>query len=178
MREAIAPHVSQVAGFIAQRLREGGRRVGFRAALLEGRFPPPEAKLKPGMDDVFILDGQHSAAALEKAILRVEQRLETPDIKLVLLDEIGGIELTSPVFMSALERILRGQTPCFGVFKSRENLGRAAANLKLSSGHTALHARLEEKILSGGEIITISEQNREKTLMRVKKAAAKIFSNP
>ena len=61
--------------------------------------------------------------------------------------------------MSALDRILSGDKPCFGVLKSSEDLSRAAAKLN-APNLTGLHKALESRILSVGEIIPLTEHTR------------------
>ena len=176
LREAISPYISSAGGFFVQRLIEKGRNVGFQAILLKNQLSPLEVPYHPEMEHVFILDGKWDIAVLEKIILCVEEQMKTQGAKLILLDEVGGIELRSQVFMSALERILSSGTPCFGVLKSRENLGRTVANLNIRHEYTALHTQLETRIRADGEIINFSEQNRAQTLRYVKDAAANRIS--
>ena len=143
--------------------------------MLESRLPSIEARYAHGVDGVFMLHGQRDTAALDSVILALEKQIQSPGVKLVLLDEIGGIELTSRVFMGTLEQILSSGVLCFGVFKSKENLERAAKSFKLGREIFGLHALLETRILAGGEIITVTEENRSKTLERLKTAAEKII---
>jgi len=157
--EALAPFAPSVKGFCVQRLRHNGERVGFRVVALEQGFPPPDAAYSPDMQGVFILGDAYDAAPLEEAILRVER--DARGCKLVLLDEIGGIELSSRVFMGALRRLLSGCVPCMGVLKSRENLLHASSVLGLGTEYLALHEELEALIRDGGEIITVMDKNQE-----------------
>ncbi|MCL2856972.1 MAG: nucleoside-triphosphatase [Oscillospiraceae bacterium] len=177
LRETLTPYAGSVAGFAAQRLtgNSESERVGFRAVTLEGRFPSMQARYRPGMGGVFMLHSQRNTAALESVILEVESRIQSHDVKLVLLDEIGGIELTSKVFMGTLERIFSSGTPCFGVFKSKGNLERTARTFGLNDELYALHAQLKTRILTGGEIITVTEENRARVLDHLKVAAEKII---
>ena len=176
LTQALAPYVGSVAGFMVQRLMESGRRVGFRAAALEGSFLSLEAQYHPGMDGVFILQGKWDAAALESVIMRVEKQLKNPDVKCILLDEIGGVELASPMFMGALERIFASKLLCLGVLKSRENLAHATAKLKLDSKNAEMYDDLEKKILAAGEIICVTEQNRTHILNHLEAIVAKTFA--
>jgi len=158
--EALGAYASAVKGFCVQRLYENGERIGFRAVCLERGFPTPEIAYVPGMEGVFILREHYEVVPLEEAILRVESDARAPCCKLVLLDEIGGIELTSRVFMDALKRVLSGGVPCVGVFKSRENLIHASSVLGLGAEYPALHRELEALIRKRGELITVTDKNR------------------
>ncbi len=161
LREVLAPYSRMMAGFSAQRLIEDGERIGFRTAPFDDGYPPLETAYTGGLDGVFIIRGLRNVSALEEAILRAEQESRKPGRKLVLLDEIGGIELLSPIVMDALKKLLSGKTPCAGVFKSDENFERMAANLRLSEGCRAPRKELEALIEKTGRLITVTEQNRE-----------------
>ena len=178
LREALAPYVPLIAGFVVQRLTENGAVVGYRAVRIEGEFPPPEAEYCPELEGIFISRGlKWDAAALNEAIMSVRGRAPAHSRKLILLDEIGGVELGSRVFMGALEELLAGEKPCFGVFKSRENFARAARNLGFPARHSDLHRRLEDRILSRGEIIELTGQSRPQALERLKRAVAGAISH-
>ena len=175
LREALAPYVSLTAGFVVQRLCENSGETAFRAICLEDSFPQLEGKYSPNLDGIFVLPGRKlDVTTLENIILRVEEQAQDSRRKMILLDEIGGVELASPVFMGALERLLSSRKPCFGVFKSRENFSRTSSNLSLPPDYADLHSRLEAKILSHGKIITLTAENRAQTLNRLKEVAAGI----
>jgi len=156
LREIFMPHIAVTRGFVVQRLTENGKKIGFRATSLENGFPPPTAEYA-GQPGIFILRGEFFIHPLEEAVLRAER--ECRACKFVLLDEIGGVELRSSVFMESLERILSSGTPVAGVFKSRENLERASRTFGLERAYEGLHAELEARLRRGGELITVTEQD-------------------
>ena len=158
LMDAVMPYVTSVSGFIVQRLTENGNVIGFRAAPLEKGFPPFTSEFSPGLAGVFIIRGKYCASALEDVILRVERESGEAWCKMLLLDEIGGVDLASRVFTDALERILSGNKSCAGVFKSRDNLARMSRNLNLGRQLDALHRALEARIRSRGEILTMNGQ--------------------
>jgi len=162
------PYAAELAGFVVQRLTSNGQSVGFRAVTLESGFPPPFAEYVPGQDGVFILRGKWDASALETAILSVERLSHDPGKKLILLDEIGGIELTSRVFMDALERILSGSTPCIGTFKSRENFAHTSSVLKLTCRNE--HRELEQRLKKW--LAPVTEQNYDEVRERLRSIIA------
>lgn len=177
LREALAPFIAITAGFAVQRLTEESGETAFRAVCFEGSFPPLEAAYRPGLNGVFVAPGRKlNVTALEEVILQVGQQTQQHSHKLILLDEIGGVELASPIFAGALERLLSCGKPCFGVFKSRENFERTTRNLSLPTGYAELHRQFEAMILSDGEIVTLTEQNRTETLARLKEAVAGVVA--
>ena len=161
LRKVLAPYAKAVSGFTVQQLNENGVRIGFRAVIINGCFQPPEIEYDSGMARVFILKGRYDISALEDTILRVEQ--ESSCRELVLLDEIGGIELRSEIFLDALRRIFLSGTPIAGVFTSRENLSRMVSNLVLGQEYLALHAELERLLQNNGELITLTKENWDET---------------
>ena len=160
LQETLASHVQEIAGFTVQRLIENDVQVGFRVAGIENEFPQREAVYTQEMTGVFILQRQRNVFALEKAILRVEEESRRLQCKLVFLDEIGGIELTSNVFMDSLIRILSSGKPCCGVLKSQENLVHTASILKLGEEYADCRSKLAAKLEEDGELFTVTAQNR------------------
>jgi len=97
----------RTAGFVTEEIREGGNRWGFLVRDLRGGsavmarvgLPSPVRVGKYGVD----------LEAFEAVALRALAPGWEPD--LFVVDEIGKMELASPSFVSALERILSGKTP-------------------------------------------------------------------
>lgn len=92
-------------GFLTHELREGGRRVGFEIETLDGRratlahvdFTGPPRIGKYGVD----------LTALENVALPTLE--EPPQGSVVLIDELGKMELASGAFCEAVSRLL--ETP-------------------------------------------------------------------
>lgn len=90
-----------VSGFVTHELREGGRRVGFEIETLEGRratlahatFNGPPRVGKYGVD----------LEALEAVALPALER--PPSDGVVVIDELGKMELASQRFQEAVSRI-------------------------------------------------------------------------
>ena len=164
-----------VCGFIVQRLTEGGVRTGFRVVPINSEFPPSIIEFEISMPGIFIHRGKHDITVLEEAIEQVEQSSHDPRFKLLLLDEIGGIELTSRVFSDTLNRILSGNIPCIGVWKSRENLIRASGMLGLETVYDKLHRECETNIKKYAELFTVTEKNITEIKEHLKKYIDSIF---
>ena len=164
LREVFLPYIKSAAGFAVQRLLEKGSTAGFKAFCLDGEFPPLNAVYDSSTEGVFILRRKWMGYdILEQIIMEAEKKEKNPEVKFILLDEIGGIELCSPVFMKILEKLLSGNKPCYGVFKSRENLIRSSLNLQFKDSCGGLlesHQHLEELIRTKGELLSVTEQNR------------------
>lgn len=157
--EALNSHAHLIGGFMTQRLIKNGKTVGFRAVNIDGAFVPLEASYKKGLEGVFLLKGKINISSLEKVICQVEQDIENENIKLVFMDEIGGMELTSPIFTESLERIFLSKKPCIGVLKSRDNLTHTMSTLGLGQEYMMLHSAIEKGIISRGNLIMVTKSN-------------------
>lgn len=93
-----------LAGFLTREIRQGGRRTGFALETLAGEegvlahveLPGPPRVGKYGVD----------LQALER--LAVPALLQAPPDAVVLVDELGKMELASPAFRKAVEALFSG----------------------------------------------------------------------
>ncbi len=122
----LAPYRAALGGYYVTRHIDNGRVMAYAMCEAnEGEFQP-DAIWSGGVAHAFltwrgnqrvmdctVFDG-FGTAVLRRAL----------DRELVLLDEIGGIELMSDAFYQALETLLQSGTPCIGVFKSASALER------------------------------------------------------
>ncbi|MCH7522776.1 MAG: NTPase [Chloroflexi bacterium] len=106
IRRAAAELGVRAAGFYTEEIRSAGRREGFALVTLDGRratlasvrIRGPHRVSKYGVD----------LEALESVGLPA---LENADAKLLVIDEIGKMELLSQRFQEAVARALDGATP-------------------------------------------------------------------
>jgi len=153
LRKALEPFALSIAGFVTQRLGCDGEIIGYRALSVAGVMPPLEAEYDVNQTGIFLFKSKIDISVLERTILQAEQSTKTPKCKLILLDEVGGVELKSKVFKKALMRILGGEKPCIGVWKSTPNLSHTISMLKLSSEYYNPHDDFEPMIQSSGELL-------------------------
>lgn len=166
---------ASVAGFSVQRLVADGRAVGFRACVVEGCLPELQRPWADGLPDVFMTRGFLSQPVLDDAIEEARQAAGEAQCRLVLLDEIGGMELLSGRFMAALEGMLAAGKPCIGVIKSRENLSNTARRIPDAGDIFAARDRLEERIRQTGSVLTLTEENQPEIQRTVEEFVAKIL---
>lgn len=130
LMEAIAPYREYVGGFISQRLKdESGTTRAFRLAdLSEG--PSLTAPFDPELPDIFLTLGEdrHSDISVFETkgidiILKTKEQS-----RILLLDEIGGIELRSEIFTEVLFDAL-ATTSCIGVLKGDASAGNIAGGI-------------------------------------------------
>jgi len=176
LREALLPHAPQVAGLMVQRLFEGGEKCGYRACVVRGALPAVDGPYTPGMPGVFLCKGQARPGVLEKAMAEVQTVCADPAYKLLILDEIGGMEPLSGAFMRLLRAVLALGKPCVGVLKSRQNLaGMAGGRLGLPPDILALRDALQQSLEAQGRVLTVTQANRPETRQAVEGFVAGIF---
>ncbi|MCL2679211.1 MAG: nucleoside-triphosphatase [Dehalococcoidia bacterium] len=163
IRKELEQSRANVAGFITQRLKEAGRTIGYRVLSVTEELPPLEAMYIPNQSGIFLLNGQMDVSALEVAILQVEKDSQNKKCSLIVLDEVGGVELKSERFMKPLLRIINAEKPCIGVLKSAQNLSHAILSLNLDNEYLSLHRHLEQTILSKGKLISVASENKSAT---------------
>ena len=146
IRKLIAPYIDEIGGFSSQRLQnKNNETVSFRIV------PANDLRLAVPYEDtpesIFrIIDGD--LRGLNKPEIFESEGLKyLTDIhekKLILLDEIGGIELRNNVFREKLHEILAGDIPCIGVIKQQQK----AARMSCISGKTSVTAELNDQLRS------------------------------
>jgi nucleoside-triphosphatase len=95
-----------VAGFTTEEIREGGRRVGFTVESVGGEVETMAHVDLPGPPRV----GRYGVdlEAFERVALPA---LEAPAGTVVLIDELGKMELASQPFRAAVEEVFEGPLP-------------------------------------------------------------------
>ncbi|WP_265457229.1 nucleoside-triphosphatase [Enterococcus sp. HY326] len=139
------------SGFYVERwLDNRGQIVAFElrdAAFLQAALPPiPE--------HFFIIrqpQPQWQTAVFEKFGCRLLEQAQASE-NLILLDEIGGIELLAPNFMKQLLAILQGSQKIVGVFKSEKNYQEQRQRLAIPSELDEKRATVKEAIQKQGQI--------------------------
>ena len=66
--------------------------------------------------------------------------------KILVLDEIGGIELLNPEFTAALEAVLRSEVPILGVIKGESSAGKLIDALGLSETYELAVSKLRQQL--------------------------------
>lgn len=106
----------KAGGFYTEEMREGGQRVGFKVATFDGKegalakvgFP---SRYKVGRYGIDLRSFEAiGVEALRRALL---------DCELIVVDEIGKMELCSEGFKEALEAALKSEKPILGTILER-----------------------------------------------------------
>jgi nucleoside-triphosphatase len=98
LREAGVP----LAGFVTEELREGGRRVGFAIETFDGTHGVLAHVGLPGPPRV----GKYGVDLAGFEGLALPALASTPQGGVVLIDELGKMELASEAFRAAVSRVL------------------------------------------------------------------------
>ena len=111
IRAVVAESALKAGGFVTEEIREGGERVGFRVSSLDGRvgiLAHIRAVKGPRVGRYHVDVPAFEAvgvSALEAA---------TAEADLIVVDEIGKMELCSPRNVQALEAALASRKPILG----------------------------------------------------------------
>lgn len=145
IRRLIGPFLDQIGGFSSQRLLDGtGTTVGFRIA------PAAEAlnltrEYDRGLSNIFLhFDGSRAVKTPEVfAESALHYLTDFDGKKLILLDEIGGMELSVPTFRETLYQVLAGGIPCIGVLKLEEKNRHMCEQAVIDKSCLTWHQRLK-----------------------------------
>ena len=148
LQEAMEPYREYIGGFVSQRLKDSSlNTIGFRLADYSSE-PALTATFTEELSNIFLRHGSDkssfSLSVFENQAIDILEAAKSSK-KIILLDEIGGGELKSPVFKSYLDRLLMGSIPCLGVLKvpkAAANTGRGIGTA-LKDENALLHERLD-----------------------------------
>ncbi len=150
IRKLIQDHLELVGGFSSQRLlNDDGKTVGFRIVPAEEAMELTR-KYSPSLTNVFLhFDGGKTKRTFEvftDAAIRFLR--ESDGKKLILLDEIGGVELLLPEFREALYNILMKNVPCLGVLKLEQSIRHMCSNANISDDCVTYHLQLRDHLVN------------------------------
>lgn len=155
LHTCLRPYWTGAGGFLTQRLVDGsGETMGFRLVPVEGAAAPPPvtARYGPELPGIFIEkrpDGFHKYPEVFDGLggKIVDRLFENPAAyRFCYLDEIGGVELKSALFLERLERLLGGGLPCIGVLKAPQNLAAMERRIALCGRTAEARGKLESRI--------------------------------
>lgn len=107
IRTVVARLRGKAGGFYTEEIREGGRRTGFRLVALDGPTGTLASVNVSGPVRVGKY-GVHLHDLEEVGVKALWRAIEQPDLSVVVIDEIGKMELASPAFRKAVRAALDG----------------------------------------------------------------------
>jgi nucleoside-triphosphatase len=141
-----------VAGFVTDEIRERGRRVGFRVASFDSREATLAHVSLPGPPKV----GRYGVNLEAFEDVALPALASAGDADVVVLDELGKMELASPRFCDATAAVFEGSVPVVATvhvfrhpftdaLKRRDDVERIAVTAK---SRDALPGELATRIVS------------------------------
>ena len=127
---ALGDRLTQCGGFLTRRYRQP--HLHFTLESPDGTFRETFLDFPSGKPQVDL-------TVFSPACLRGE---------VLLLDEIGGIELLNPAFADALEAALSSGVPILGVIKGEDPAGALIERLELTEEYRSAAHRLRQHLLS------------------------------
>lgn len=159
------------AGFFSRRLTDAaGMTMAFQLV------PYREAALLPklyrgGEENVFLLHPGTSKAEIHLEVFdrirEITGAYQRADV--LILDEIGGMEMQQPIYRKFLDELLTSDIPCIGVLKSVGNHHRMRNRVAEAKKALPYYQNLRECLVREykSEIYSVGEVNRETALRLV-----------
>ncbi len=128
IKEATLPWREKVAGFYTEEIREGSERSGFRLKTFCPALPSDKpARHLAATEGVLAAKGLKSRAKLNKygVDLNVLEKIGVTALekgladggKLIVIDEIGSMEILSPAFRAVLAKCLQSARPVLATIR-------------------------------------------------------------
>ena len=107
-------------GFYTEEIREGGRRTGFRLVTLDG---PRGTLASVNISGPYRVGkyGVHLHDLEQVGVQALWRAVEQPDVSVVVIDEIGKMELVSPAFREAVLVALDGPKEVLATVMARSH---------------------------------------------------------
>ena len=163
LRLLIRPHLHEIGGFSSQRLLNSlGETVGFRIVSAAESMELTK-EYSTDLSDIFLNFGEKEKEFKPEVFADTAIRFlkESDGKKLILLDEIGGVELMDLNFKEELYRILSGETPCVGVIKLEASNRNMCRGSNIGGDCTDSMLRLRKDLMDrfDAEILSFSRDN-------------------
>ncbi len=151
IREALLPHLPRVGGFFVQRILIKGRCAAFRLQPVETAAAyriNEHVSTLDGLTNLFLYSDAQGRWRQDSAVFSgvgtgCLERSMASGKELILLDELGGIELGCTSFMEAVRAVLDSSIPVLGVYKAPRNAAKLAGCLGDGSTGSANRAVLD-----------------------------------
>lgn len=167
--EAAAPHREKGSGLFSQRLvDEAGRTRAFRLCAYQSVTGSTAPYM--GQPHIF-LHTDNGRGGIHPEVFDQARNIigAYRDARFLVLDEIGGVELSSARFRVFLYELLNSGIPCIGVVKSRNNWEDMKQRVPALS-HTAVwYEKLRAGLAApGGQTVVLTDKNRREVQSMVK----------
>jgi len=179
IREAVLPYIDDVGGFFTVKLFRDKHKVGFALRSFQNA---EDYKLKLDIGDTHIsgmfMYRQKDKWTFNTDVFSIEAKAyltQASNKKLIVIDEVGGLELKNPEFTRELKLCLDGDIPILGVLKSQKNLYHLQKKTKFDiSDMFPLSSYIKKT--NDIEVITLTEVNRSEIIHKVKEHVKKAIA--
>lgn len=178
LKKLLQPHINEVAGFSCQRLTDkNGNTIAFR--LGPAANTPLTAPYSPDTDNIFrIIAGENKGYNNISVFDKAAELLNTGNNKkIILLDEIGGIEMLNESFRAALYQTLSGNTPCIGVIKQQNKAAAMSAAASTNKNVLFYNNQLRQTIRKNNGVIFEFTRNDFVLHQKIEDYLKEIFDN-
>lgn len=184
IKECLRPYLPEAGGFFVQRIFIGSEYAAFRLCPVDS-FPGYEldchVETLEGLENLFLYsisgnNWQRNLEVFEKAGLDCLEKGLRNNKKLILMDELGGVELDSKVFREKVKEVISAEMPVLGVVKSPAN-ARVLENSLAGRGVTDTNSQFLEYLGSHPsiELLTVTGENRLEASTRLKSFLEGVF---
>lgn len=145
--ESILPFLPVITGFLSQRLIKYGQTKAFCLTPIE-LAASSLVMYDAGIPNIFLENTLGKWQKNEEVFRTYGVKLlsNLTGKQLVVLDEIGGMELLVEPFREKLYEVLSSDIPCIGVIKSHKNKSTMNKSVDLEEKYTVLYEKLYSDI--------------------------------
>ena len=154
---ALGDNIARCGGFLTRRYRE---------PYLQFTLESPDGTVKETFLDFSSGNPKVDLSVFSKACLQG---------KILVLDEIGGIELLNPSFSSALESVLSSDVPILGVMKGEGPAGALIKKLGLTEEYKCAFDQLRKQLLSDSNTLVYECAHYDKNALLLARQWAEAY---
>jgi nucleoside-triphosphatase THEP1 len=185
IRQFLRPYLPEVGGFYVQRILYNKELVAFSLKPVDHKSDYQltlEVNNLMGLDNLFLYaddqgNWQRDVHVFQNSGALCLRNSRQDHKKLILLDELGGIELHNQVFMAEVYKTLNSSTPVLGVVKAPDN-ARILESVEAGKGATDVNLTFIDYLNNDQEteLLDIDNINRNEVTFRVKSFIGAVFN--
>ncbi len=185
IRQCLLPYLPEVGGFYVQRILCKSELAAFSLKPVDYKADyrlTQDVDSLVGLDNLFLYaddrgNWQRNDHVFQTAGAECLRNSRRDPKKLILLDELGGIELHNQVFMAEVYETLNSSTPVLGVVKAPAN-ARILERVEAGKGVTDVNLTFIDYLHNdqGTEMLDVDNINRNEVAFRVKSFVEAVFN--
>lgn len=183
IKNSISPHMHEIGGFYTQRIYIGQRYVGFALNCVEEEeeyIINKHVNSLNEVDNIFLYSDDNGRWKINNDVFLnyglSSLRTGYSSKKLILMDELGGVELKCIPFMREIFNVLDGEISVLGVLKTKSSITKLQNKL-INSLNKENPNDFYERILNhcNVKIVNVSKENYIEANNDVAKFVEKVF---